>query len=80
MMDLREPIIRAALQTLNLPPGSRGLDVGCGVGIITQSLAKSVSPIGHVTGLDVSPEQITFAREYAINSEMSNWISDRMRK
>jgi demethylmenaquinone methyltransferase/2-methoxy-6-polyprenyl-1,4-benzoquinol methylase len=77
MMDLREPIIQAAIQTLDFPPGNRGLDVGCGVGIHTQSLAKAVSPAGHVTGLDISPEQIAYARAYAKNLEVSQQVDFR---
>ena len=30
---LREPVLRAAIQALGLPPGSCGLDAGCGIGI-----------------------------------------------
>jgi ubiquinone/menaquinone biosynthesis C-methylase UbiE len=38
------------------------LDVGCGTGIFSQELAKHV---GHVLGLDLSPEMIRVAREQA---------------
>jgi hypothetical protein len=30
---LQEPIFLRAIHALNLPPGSRGLDVGCGIGL-----------------------------------------------
>ena len=36
MHFLREPAIRVAIQQLNLPMGSRGLDAGCGIGLITK--------------------------------------------
>lgn len=29
---LREPVIRSAIQALQLPSSSRGLDAGCGIG------------------------------------------------
>ena len=29
---LREPVLRSAIQALQFPQGSRGLDVGCGKG------------------------------------------------
>jgi len=77
MLELRAPFIRAAIQTLDLSPGSQGLDVGCGVGIHTQALAKAVSPSGHVTGLDISPKQITYAKESAKNSGVSQQVSFR---
>ena len=36
---LREPVIRSAIQTLEIPAGSRGLDAGCGIGSHTALLA-----------------------------------------
>ena len=77
ILDLRSPIIQSAVQSLDFPAGSQGLDVGCGVGIHTRALAKAVSPAGHVTGLDISAEQIAYARENARDSEMSQQVSFR---
>lgn len=45
-------------------PGMRLLDCGCGSGSITAGLAAAVAP-GEVVGLDLSPEQLAFARERA---------------
>ena len=53
---LREPVIRSAIQSLQLPSGSCGLDAGCGIGSHTLLLAEAVAPDGHVTGLDLSTE------------------------
>jgi len=53
---LQEPIFRRAIHALDLPPGSRGLDVGCGIGLQAILLAEAVGPAGHVTGIDLSPE------------------------
>jgi demethylmenaquinone methyltransferase/2-methoxy-6-polyprenyl-1,4-benzoquinol methylase len=77
MLKLREPILQTAIQILDLPPGSRGLDVGCGVGHHTQALAKAVSPSGHVIGLDISAEQIAYAKESAQNSAVAQQVSFR---
>ena len=52
---LLEPAMRSAIQALALPPGSRGLDAGCGMGLQSLLLAQAVGPDGHVTGLDLSP-------------------------
>jgi demethylmenaquinone methyltransferase/2-methoxy-6-polyprenyl-1,4-benzoquinol methylase len=49
---MREPALRLAIQALDLEPGSRGLDVGCGAGLQCILLAREVGPRGHVTGLD----------------------------
>jgi len=42
---LQELIFHRAIHTLNLPPGSRGLDVGCGIGLQVMLLAEAVGPI-----------------------------------
>jgi ubiquinone/menaquinone biosynthesis C-methylase UbiE len=59
--QLTEPAIRSAIFALNLPKGSQGLDAGCGVGDHTLWLAETVSPGGHVTGVDISEECISQA-------------------
>lgn len=74
---LREPAIRSAIQALQLPPGSRGLDAGCGIGSHTLLLAEAVAPGGHVTGLDQSPQLLNHARETAEKSGLSERVSFR---
>jgi ubiquinone/menaquinone biosynthesis C-methylase UbiE len=72
---LREPTIRSAIAALQLPPGSRGLDAGCGIGSHTALLAEAIGPDGHVTGLDVSPGFLVYAREMAARVGLSERIS-----
>jgi demethylmenaquinone methyltransferase/2-methoxy-6-polyprenyl-1,4-benzoquinol methylase len=72
---LREPAIRAAIQVLKLPSGSRGLDAGCGIGSHTLLLAEAVAPGGHVTGLDLRPDFLARARETAAKSSLSEHVS-----
>ena len=38
---LREPLLRSAIQALQLPGGSHELDVGCGIGLQELLLADS---------------------------------------
>ncbi|MEV5744897.1 class I SAM-dependent methyltransferase [Microbispora rosea] len=45
--------------------GQRILDVGCGTGYLTRILAPVVTPGGHVTGVDLSPPMIEYARRRA---------------
>jgi len=71
---LREPVIRSAIQALQLPSGSQGLDAGCGIGSHTLLLAEAVAPAGHVTGLDSSPEFLVRAREIAEKSSLSDRV------
>ncbi|MBW2262324.1 MAG: class I SAM-dependent methyltransferase [Deltaproteobacteria bacterium] len=72
---LREPTLRAATEALDLPPDSRGLDAGCGVGLQSLLLAEAVWPAGHVTALDTSPELIERGRQIVGQSEQSELIS-----
>lgn len=59
---LREPLLRAVIASLQLPPGSAGLDAGCGIGLQARLLAEAIGPLGHVTGVDVAPELLAFGR------------------
>ena len=69
--SLRERVIRAAIESLQLPTGSRGLDAGCGIGSHTLLLAEAVAPDGYVTGLDMSPAFLARAREAAHKSGLT---------
>ena len=72
---LRESTLGEAIRTLQLPLGSRGLDVGCGIGLQTLQLAEAVGPFGHVTGLDVDPEFLIRGREIVKKGGLSERIS-----
>ena len=72
-----EPIIRAAVDALQLPAGSRGLDAGCGIGLQALLLAEAIGPEGHVTGLDVSAHLLNKARELAEKAGLSEQITYR---
>ena len=74
---LREPTIPSAIEALQLPPGSLGLDAGCGIGSHTLLLAEAVAPAGHVTGLDLSPEFLIHAKQIAERSGLSEQVSFR---
>jgi demethylmenaquinone methyltransferase/2-methoxy-6-polyprenyl-1,4-benzoquinol methylase len=62
MNRFQEPEVRAAIADLHLLPGSRGLDVGCGVGLYALWLAEAIGPTGQVTGIDHLPERIAAAQ------------------
>lgn len=72
---LREPVLRSAMEALQLPAGSRGLDAGCGTGILSAMLAEAVGPAGHVTGLDLSPEYVAYAVKTAQGAGLADRIS-----
>jgi demethylmenaquinone methyltransferase/2-methoxy-6-polyprenyl-1,4-benzoquinol methylase len=63
MNRFQEAEARALIADLGLPAGSRGLDVGCGVGLYALWLAEAVGPAGRVTGIEPTAERIAAARE-----------------
>jgi demethylmenaquinone methyltransferase/2-methoxy-6-polyprenyl-1,4-benzoquinol methylase len=74
---LREPVLRSAIQALQFPSGSRGLDAGCGIGLQTLLLAESVGPAGHVTGLDQAPEVLAYAKDIVKQAGLPERITFR---
>lgn len=51
------------LKKLNVKPGMRVLDVGCGPGNLTEHIATNLTgPSGMVVGVDPSPERIALAK------------------
>jgi ubiquinone/menaquinone biosynthesis C-methylase UbiE len=50
---------------LGVAPGERVLDVGCGSGAVTRTLARRVAPGGRAVGMDTSAALLAVAREHA---------------
>jgi demethylmenaquinone methyltransferase/2-methoxy-6-polyprenyl-1,4-benzoquinol methylase len=73
--QVTEPAIRAATEALGLPPGSRGLDVGCGIGTHTRWLVEAVAPGGHVTGVDISRQHLAQAEAKANQAGLAEQVS-----
>ena len=74
---LREPVLRSAIAALRLAPGSRGLDIGCGIGLQTLLLAEAIQPSGDVVGLDISPDVLACARQRVNGSPFEGRVSFR---
>ena len=74
---LREPLLRSAIQALKLPAGSRGLDIGCGIGLQALLLAEAVGGEGHVTGMDILPEFLAYGQDLAGQAGLSKRITFR---
>jgi len=76
-IPLRDPAIRQAIRMLGLAEGSKGLDAGCGIGSHTLLLAEAVGPGGHVTGLELFAEFVTYAQAQAKQSGLSDRVTFR---
>lgn len=59
---------------LGVAPGERVLDVGCGSGAATRTLAQRVVPGGHVVGMDASAALLKVARELAEEARLGESI------
>jgi SAM-dependent methyltransferase len=56
------PVAREFLGWLAVPSGGSWLDVGCGTGVLTESILSVAAP-GEVVGIDPSPAFVAFARD-----------------
>jgi protein-L-isoaspartate(D-aspartate) O-methyltransferase len=54
--------VRHLLELLEVEPGQRVLDVGCGSGWTTALLAQLVGPDGEVVGVEIVPDLVAFGR------------------
>lgn len=57
------PVADVLFDNVELSPGLRVIDIGCGSGETTLRLAANVAPDGHATGLDISAPLLARARE-----------------
>lgn len=62
----------ALLETAQLRPGLRVLDIACGSGDPTLEIAARISPGGHVTGIDLSEGAVGVARERAQRAQLAH--------
>ena len=65
-----EPEIRHLIGMLNLAPGSRVLDAGCGVGLTTTWIGEQAGTNGLVTGCDLSGPHLRIATARATSSTL----------
>lgn len=65
---LTEPAIRQAIQVMQIPFGSMGLDAGCGNGQRTLWLAEAASTGGKVVGVDICEDNLDTAISFARRS------------
>jgi protein-L-isoaspartate(D-aspartate) O-methyltransferase len=66
--------VEAMLRLLEVKPGQKVLDVGCGSGWTTALLAHLTGPTGRVLGVELEPELVAFATANLDRVEVS-WAS-----
>ena len=72
---LQGPVYHSIIQALHLPVESHGLDAGCGIGLPALLLAKAIGPKGHVTGLDILPELLSYGKKLTAKAGLSKRIT-----
>jgi ubiquinone/menaquinone biosynthesis C-methylase UbiE len=60
------------IQQLDVQPGMKVLDVGCGPGRLTIPLAETVGSEGKVIAIDIQQEMLTHAKNKAISRNLQN--------
>jgi SAM-dependent methyltransferase len=60
------------IQHLNLQPGMKVLDVGCGPGRLTIPVAKQIGPEGEVVAIDIQAGMLRRAQEKAQAAQLRN--------
>lgn len=70
-------LAREFLEWLNLPDGLRWIDVCCGSGVLTEAIVERNAPTA-IVGVDISPEQINFARQHRARHNVTFEIANAM--
>src|SRR5712692_10536057 len=65
-------ITRHFLEEMDVQPGMRVLDVGCGVGDVSILVARMVASGGHVVGIDLDESALQRACHRAAAERLSN--------
>lgn len=75
-INSRHRVILNKLKKAGLKKDSTILEIGCGIGTLTNYLSKQI-PNGKIVGVDISPESVDFAKKkYAGNKNTSFMVSD----
>jgi ubiquinone/menaquinone biosynthesis C-methylase UbiE len=61
-------------ELMHIQPGDHVLDVGCGPGVDTISLAQVVGPTGQVVGVDHDAAMLAEASQRAVQAGVAGWV------
>ena len=65
-------------ECMQIKPGDKVLDVGCGSGIDTIALSKIVGSTGQVFGVDYDNDMISESERYAAKEGVSAWVKHKL--
>src|SRR5262249_16036907 len=63
---------RWLLDQLDIRPGARAIDLGCGPQGVLDLLSERVGPRGSVVGLETSADFVAAARKFVANRQLAN--------
>jgi ubiquinone/menaquinone biosynthesis C-methylase UbiE len=77
MVELDNPFAKdhnaaSIVRRLDVRPGMRILDAGCGPGRLTVPLARAVGPEGRIDAVDIQPQMLDQARTRVSAAELTN--------
>lgn len=77
LVELENPLFRSnrahvIIERLELQPGMKVLDLGCGPGRLTIPMARQVDPQGEVLAIDVQPGMLRRVQEKAHSANLNN--------
>jgi ubiquinone/menaquinone biosynthesis C-methylase UbiE len=77
LVELDNPLAKnynasSIIQRLDLRPGMRILDAGCGPGRVTIPLAQAIGTHGEVVAIDIQPRMLRRARDKAQTAGLTN--------
>lgn len=70
--EIYNPYTTNFLIDSNIAPGDRILDIGCGIGIVSQKLSEIAGPEGYVLATDNNEEQLLIAKSLLKNQPYDN--------
>ena len=74
---LLAPVKTRSYELLQLLPGMRVADIGCGPGIDTAALASQVGQSGRVEGIDFDAHMVALAQQRAEAAGIDGWTAHR---
>ena len=76
-VDFFRPIALGLVRALEPLPAEEWLDIGCGRGAVIAEVSALVQPQGGVTGIDISPRMVEFAKQsFAADAHVEVLVGD----